>query len=112
MTDDFKRLCKHAERFGTELVYETAEAYDRELISFPVPLGAKELGYLARRLRAISPKWRLDAKQQRRLFDRLAETGASDGEIATSCGTTTRTVRTWRSEGAEPLVQAVESVVN
>ncbi len=48
-TPELEGFIPHAERFGSECVYETAEDF----------LDPEQLGYLALRLRRIDGRWRL-----------------------------------------------------
>lgn len=110
---DFKRLERHAERFGCEEIYETA-----------LECGASTatLARLARRLRRIDdarkarkadwyrtdagrltqlPRWRLTPPQRRDLVDRMLENGDDDKTIADTVGMSRSGVRTARSRAAE-----------
>src|SRR5438477_3912781 len=84
-------LIRHAERFGIERVYETAEEH----------LPALELGYLVLRLRRVDKHWRLSADERERLIRGLIEAGVPDREIREMARVTLPTLRKMR-EGALP----------
>ena len=89
-------LIRHAERFGTECVYETAEE-----LGFP----ALELGYLARHLRRVDRLWRLTPDQRERLIEELLAAGTRRREIADMAGVSEKTVSRARQRGAEDGLQ-------
>jgi hypothetical protein len=72
---------RHAERFGVDCVYETAEE-----------TGLIELGYLARHLRRIDRRWRLSSVQRSRLIGELLASGLTHRDIADMAGVSTDTV--------------------
>lgn len=72
---------RHAERFGVECVYESAE-WTR----------LPELGSLARHLRRIEKSWRLSPDQRDRLIAELRDRGLSNREIADMAGVSLSTV--------------------
>jgi DNA-directed RNA polymerase specialized sigma24 family protein len=72
---------RHAERFGVECVYETAEE-----------TGLSDLGYLTRHLRRIDRSWRLSPNQRERLIAELLGAGLPQREIADLAGVSTDTV--------------------
>jgi hypothetical protein len=80
---------KHAERFGTEVVYQSAEEHE---------LPALDLGYLARHLRRIGKSWKLDPSQRERLIRGLIAADVPDREIRDIAKVSQDTVRRFREE--------------
>lgn len=66
-----EEFVRHAERFGSELVYDTAADY----------LEPDELGLLSLALQRIDRKWRLTPEQKRRLALALIESPLPDARI-------------------------------
>jgi hypothetical protein len=87
---------KHAEQFGGECVYETAEA---------VGLRAPDLGYLARHLRRIDRTWRLSAKQRDLLILGLMTEGIADKKIRDMAGVSQDTLARFRKQSEAWVVE-------
>jgi len=94
-----RTLVKHAEKFGTAEVYETATA---------MGFSALELGYLVRHLRRIDKSWRLESAQRTRLVRELLEANVADKEIRDMAGVSQDTVARLR-KGREPADPGVEN---
>jgi hypothetical protein len=107
-----RRLVRHAESFGVEEVFATAEEEG---------FSAEDLARLAMALRRIdrhrakaekaanvsrriAPVWHLTPRQRDRLFGRLAEQGASDRFMRDALDVSQPTVRTLRAAGEARLV--------
>jgi hypothetical protein len=103
---------RHAESFGVEEVFATAEEEG---------FSAEDLARLAMALRRIdrhrakaekaanvsrriAPVWHLTPRQRDRLFGRLAEQGASDRFMRDALDVSQPTVRTLRAAGEARLV--------
>ena len=76
-----EQFVRHAEKFGTEQVYETAEQ-----------IGLSETDSLALHLRRIDSKWSLGPDQQARLLDKLWERGLPNHKVSEYTGIPLRTV--------------------
>jgi hypothetical protein len=72
---------RHAELYGTECVYETAEQ-----------TGLSDLPYLPPHLRRIDKNWRLNSEQRDRLLHRMIEGGVKYAAISEATGVPLRTV--------------------
>jgi hypothetical protein len=92
MTITLAAFARHAERFGTECVYETVEE---------MGFTALELGYFARHLRRIDRRWRLTTDQREHLVTRLLADGVRKKDIADMAGVSERTVSRARQQVAE-----------
>ena len=96
---------RHAERFGSEFVYETA-LFD---------LSPKHLGHLAKHLRRIDKRWSLAKQHRDELIGALIGEGVSDREIREAAGVSQPTVREVRyrlSQPPEPTVHEAPSERN
>lgn len=82
---------RHAERFGTEFVFETAR-FELE----PV-----EMGHLAKHLRRIDKRWSLSKEDREGLLVALIDGGVSDKNIREMVGVSQPTVRDRRTSLAE-----------
>ena len=100
MTVTLEQYRRHAERFGTECVYETAEG---------LGLSALELGHLARHLRRIDPRWRLTATQRDQLIADLLAERLRTAEIAHMAGVSEKTVSRTRQRDLEHAACSSES---
>lgn len=69
-----QEFVRHAERYGSELVYETALAY----------LEPEQLGLLSLALQRIDRYWKLGRAQQAWLALALDDAGVADAEICAS----------------------------
>ena len=74
---------KHAEKFGTLAIFETAEG---------AGLSPHDLGCLALHLRRIDKHWRLDPDQRTRLVQALFEANVADKEIRDMAGVSQDTI--------------------
>jgi hypothetical protein len=96
---DLNRYVHHAERWGTECIYETAAS----------EFGAIELAHLADRLRHIDPKWRLDRNRRDVLIVGLDRAGVPAKRISDQIGVDVRTVRQVLDMENRPSKPALES---
>jgi hypothetical protein len=99
---------KHAEKFGGQLEYETAEGLgcsgDPKLrLTRASGLSPVELAYLALHLHRINPHWHLSAAQRQRLAFRLILERTPTREIAGLAGVARATVTTVREKANELL---------
>jgi hypothetical protein len=94
-------LVRHAERYGVECVYETAEGMGTHGLMSSIDVGA-----LARHLRRIDPSWRLTTDQRERLVAQLRASGVTNRNAADMAGVSVSTVV---RAGAEPCDSAPEN---
>jgi hypothetical protein len=95
------QFVRHAERFGTEFVFETAAAR----------LGSPDLGHLARHLRRIDRRWRLSPADRAALAAGLVVAGIKTVDIVDLAGVSYSTVASLRAAGrgvAETTPQPTE----
>jgi len=81
-----RQFIRNAELYGTEGVYEVAEA-ER--------WGYEDLGKLAMQLRRIDSKWRLSAPQRQRMIGELVASDMPVAKIARLAGVSRTTV--WKA---------------
>lgn len=87
ITPSLAAFVRHAERFGVECVYETAEAMSAHGL-----MTSLDRGCLARHLRRLDKSWRLTPQQRERLIAELRASGVRNREIAEMAGVSLRTV--------------------
>jgi hypothetical protein len=80
---EFDRFIRHAERFGTEEVFEVAAADG---------FTATELGRLTLALRRVDPDWRLSRDQREDLFAELDAAGVPDRRLREFLGISQKTL--------------------
>jgi hypothetical protein len=85
------RYVTHAEKFGVEFVYETADEQ---------PLISVELGYLARHLHRVNPRFKLTLDQRHDLASRLVADGATTAEVVDLAHVSYSTVAELRAHAA------------
>jgi hypothetical protein len=81
----------HAEKFGVEFVYETAD--EQQLTPF-------ELGYLARHLHRVNPRFKLTPDQRHDLASRLVADRATTAEVVDFAHVSSSTVAELRAHTA------------
>ena len=86
------QFVRHAKRFGTEMVYETAEYGS----------SAQERVSLARHLRRIDPEWKIGPEARDRLIADMVSEGEPDHKIGEALGISRRAAFTARTELANP----------
>jgi hypothetical protein len=86
-----REFVRHAERFGVESVYETAEYW----------LVSNERASLAKHLRRIDPQWRMKPDARSRLIHSMADHGATDQQIGDALGISRRAAWSARTELAD-----------
>jgi hypothetical protein len=84
---------RHGERFGVELVYETA---------WELRLPAVELGHLARHLRRVDRRWRLSPTNRHELAVQLVGAGAKAADVAEMAAVSRSTVASLRAASPRP----------
>jgi hypothetical protein len=84
---------RHAERFGVELIYETAQE---------LRLPAVELGHLARHLRRVDRRWRLSPADRHRLAWLLVAAGVKAADVAEMAAVSRSTVASLRAASPRP----------
>jgi hypothetical protein len=97
-----ERFARHAKRFGTECVFETAVE----------ELEARDLGRLSQHLRRIDPKFRLPNDQRRALALALLEDGVDRKNVCWQTGASRSTLRRWRQELLESQPAAENGLAN
>ena len=85
------RYVTHAEKFGVEFVYETADEQ---------PLTPVELGYLARHLHRIDPKFKLTPNRRHDLASRLVADSVTTADVVDLAHVSYSTVAELRARAA------------
>jgi hypothetical protein len=85
---------RHAERYGTSFVYETAAADG---------FRAVELGQLARHLRRVDRRWRLAQADRRALAERLVADGVKAKDVVEMADVSHTVVAAIRAAGSPGL---------
>jgi hypothetical protein len=80
----------HAERFGSELIFQTA-------VELNVP--PRDLGHLARHLRRVDRRWRLSPADRHNLAELLVAGGAKTATVVEQAGVSRSTVAGLRAAG-------------
>jgi hypothetical protein len=88
-----EQYVRHGEKFGVELVYETAA--ERRL-------SAVELGQLARHLRRLDRRWRLSHTDRHELAEQLVVAGVKAADVAEMAGVSRSTVASLRAASPRP----------
>jgi len=84
---------RHAERFGVEVIYETAAELNLE---------PRDLGHLARHLRRVDRRWRLSPTNRHRLAGLLVAAGVKAADVAEMAAVPRSTVATLRAASPRP----------
>ena len=88
-----EQYVRHGEKFGVELVYETAA--ERRL-------SAVELGQLARHLRRLDRRWRLSHTDRHKLAQRLIAAGVKARDVTEMACVSRSTVASLRAASPRP----------